>query len=105
MTLSPVKKLIVNHFIKSFSFSFEFQVKKDGFFHGGGGTRTVQFQNGQGDLMQLKSSGKTLTVSIGPGLPKASRKIYVIIFLWLCIIMVQKKIKAIVCMVTKFYPT
>ena len=49
-------------------------MKKDGFFHGGGGTRTVNFQNGQGDLMQLKSSGKTLTVLIGPGLPKSSRK-------------------------------
>ena len=49
-------------------------MKKDGFFHGGGGTRTVNFQYGQGDLMQLKSSGKTLTVLIGPGLPKSSRK-------------------------------
>ena len=49
-------------------------MKKDGFFHGGGGTRTVNFQNGQSDLMQLKTSGKTLTVLIGPGLPKSSRK-------------------------------
>ncbi len=55
-------------------FSYEFQVKKDGFFHGGGGSRNVQVLTGQSDIMQLKPSGKTLNVYIGNGLPKSSRE-------------------------------
>uniref|UniRef100_A0A8C4TEG1 Osteoclast-stimulating factor 1 n=1 Tax=Erpetoichthys calabaricus TaxID=27687 RepID=A0A8C4TEG1_ERPCA len=39
-----------------------------------GGSRQVQFLQGQGDMAILKPSSKTLQVSIGPGLPKNSRK-------------------------------
>uniref|UniRef100_A0A674KGB2 Myosin IE n=1 Tax=Terrapene triunguis TaxID=2587831 RepID=A0A674KGB2_9SAUR len=39
-----------------------------------GGSRQVQFMQGQGDLAILKPSNKVLQVSIGPGLPKNSRK-------------------------------
>ncbi|XP_061452003.1 unconventional myosin-Ie isoform X1 [Rhineura floridana] len=38
-----------------------------------GGSRQVQFSQGQGDLAILKPSNKVLQVSIGPGLPKNSR--------------------------------
>ena len=48
----------------------EFPVKKEGW--GGGGSRTAKFVTGSGDRMKLKPSGKTLTVSIGPGLPASS---------------------------------
>lgn len=47
-------------------------MKKEGW--GGGGSRQVRFVRGQGDIAQLKASGKVLTVSIGPGLPKDSSK-------------------------------
>jgi len=47
-------------------------VKKEGF--GGGGTRYLQFHQTQGDVAVLKPSGKTLHVSIGPGLPNNTRK-------------------------------
>lgn len=47
-------------------------MKKEGW--GGGGTRVVAFQQGQGDLAQLKPGGKTLTIIIGGGLPKSSSK-------------------------------
>lgn len=36
------------------------------------GSRQIQFQQGQGDEVVLKPSGKVLQVSIGPGLPKNS---------------------------------
>lgn len=39
-----------------------------------GGSRQVQFHQGFGDLAILKPSNKVLQVSIGPGLPKNSRK-------------------------------
>uniref|UniRef100_A0A8C9TSB9 Osteoclast-stimulating factor 1 n=1 Tax=Scleropages formosus TaxID=113540 RepID=A0A8C9TSB9_SCLFO len=39
-----------------------------------GGSRQVQFVQGQGDEAVLKPSNKMLQVSIGPGLPKSSRK-------------------------------
>ncbi|KAK3585324.1 hypothetical protein CHS0354_040273 [Potamilus streckersoni] len=54
-----------------FSDSLDFGVKKEGW--GGGGSRLIKFVRGQGKLAILKVSGKTLTVSIGPGLPKNSR--------------------------------
>ncbi|XP_072837845.2 unconventional myosin-Ie [Pogona vitticeps] len=38
-----------------------------------GGSRQVQFSQGQGDTAILKPSNKVLQVSIGPGLPKNSR--------------------------------
>ena len=47
--------------------SLQFLVKKEGF--GGGGSRMLQFHQGQGDCSLLKPSGKTLNVTIGPGLP------------------------------------
>lgn len=50
--------------------SLQFLVKKEGF--GGGGSRMLQFHQGQGDVPLLKSSGKTLNISIGPGLPSST---------------------------------
>ena len=32
-------------------------------------------QRGQGDLAQLKPAGKTLTITVGDGLPKSSSKL------------------------------
>uniref|UniRef100_A0A665WNW2 Osteoclast-stimulating factor 1 n=1 Tax=Echeneis naucrates TaxID=173247 RepID=A0A665WNW2_ECHNA len=57
----------------SFTDRLEFRVKKEGW--GGGGSRVVVFQRGQGDLAQLKPGGKTLTITIGDGLPKSSSKL------------------------------
>ncbi|XP_053405072.1 unconventional myosin-Ie-like [Mercenaria mercenaria] len=54
-----------------FSDSLDFAVKKEGW--GGGGSRMIKFVRGQGDQPVLKISGKTLTVSVGSGLPKDSR--------------------------------
>ena len=42
-------------------------MKKEGW--GGGGSRTVKFTHGQGEIRQLKVSGKQMVVSIGQGLP------------------------------------
>lgn len=55
-------------------YSIEFPVKKDGW--GGGGNRVLKFVKVHQpmDVAMLKPSGKTLTISIGPGLPKDSRK-------------------------------
>ncbi|XP_041087042.1 unconventional myosin-If-like isoform X2 [Polyodon spathula] len=55
----------------NFSDRIEFKVKKEGW--GGGGSRLVLFTRGQGDVAQQKPGGKTLTVSIGDGLPKTSK--------------------------------
>ncbi|XP_019328095.1 PREDICTED: unconventional myosin-If [Aptenodytes forsteri] len=52
----------------SFKDTLQFRVKKEGW--GGGGTRNVIFVRGQGDVATLKAGGKTLTVSIGDGLPR-----------------------------------
>ena len=57
------------HFICLY-FSLQFRVKKEGF--GGGGSRMLQFHQGQADFAVLKSSGKTLNISIGPGLPSST---------------------------------
>uniref|UniRef100_A0A8D3BH60 Osteoclast-stimulating factor 1 n=1 Tax=Scophthalmus maximus TaxID=52904 RepID=A0A8D3BH60_SCOMX len=54
----------------SFTDRLEFRVKKEGW--GGGGSRMVIFQRGQGELSQLKPGGKTLTITIGDGLPNSS---------------------------------
>ncbi|XP_015221170.1 unconventional myosin-If [Lepisosteus oculatus] len=54
-----------------FSDRIDFKVKKEGW--GGGGSRCVVVQRGQGDLAQLKPSGKTLTITIGDGLPKTAK--------------------------------
>uniref|UniRef100_A0A8C7KHR7 Osteoclast-stimulating factor 1 n=1 Tax=Oncorhynchus kisutch TaxID=8019 RepID=A0A8C7KHR7_ONCKI len=55
----------------SFNDRLEFRVKKEGW--GGGGTRVVVFQRGQGDLAEIKPAGKTLTITVGDGLPKTSK--------------------------------
>uniref|UniRef100_A0A3Q3LAM8 Osteoclast-stimulating factor 1 n=1 Tax=Mastacembelus armatus TaxID=205130 RepID=A0A3Q3LAM8_9TELE len=55
----------------SFADRLEFRVKKEGW--GGGSSRVVTFQRGQGDLAQLKPGGKTLCITIGDGLPKSSK--------------------------------
>jgi len=48
----------------------EYEVRKDRFYESGG-TRVLRFVGASvGDIAQLKPSGKTLTVSIGPGLAK-----------------------------------
>lgn len=52
----------------SLSPRLQFRVKKEGW--GGGGTRNVTFIRGQGDVAVLKAGGKTLTVSVGDGLPR-----------------------------------
>ncbi|KAJ8278563.1 hypothetical protein GJAV_G00088940 [Gymnothorax javanicus] len=54
-----------------FSDRLEFKLKKEGW--GGGGMRSVVFQRGQGDQAQLKPGGKSLTVTVGDGLPKTSK--------------------------------
>jgi len=48
-------------------------VKKDRFYSSGG-TRVLKFVTLSGDIAQLKTSGKTLTISIGPGLAKNASK-------------------------------
>ncbi|NXL85140.1 MYO1F protein, partial [Alectura lathami] len=55
----------------AFKDTLQFRVKKEGW--GGGGTRNVTFARGQGDVAVLKAGGKTLTVSIGDGLPRNSK--------------------------------
>ncbi|ELK08065.1 Myosin-If [Pteropus alecto] len=49
----------------------QFRVKKEGW--GGGGTRSVTFSRGSGDVALLKASSRALTVSVGDGLPKSSK--------------------------------
>uniref|UniRef100_A0A8C3ATX3 Osteoclast-stimulating factor 1 n=1 Tax=Cyclopterus lumpus TaxID=8103 RepID=A0A8C3ATX3_CYCLU len=63
----------------SFTDRLEFRVKKEGW--GGGGSRVVVFQRGQGDLAQLKPGGKTLAITVGDGLPKSSSEMEQPIFL------------------------
>ncbi|XP_039107503.1 unconventional myosin-If isoform X1 [Hyaena hyaena] len=55
----------------TFSDTLQFRVKKEGW--GGGGTRSVTFSRGSGDVAVLKASGRSLTVSVGDGLPKSSK--------------------------------
>uniref|UniRef100_A0A452QMC9 Myosin IF n=1 Tax=Ursus americanus TaxID=9643 RepID=A0A452QMC9_URSAM len=54
----------------TFSDTLQFRVKKEGW--GGGGTRSVTFSRGSGEVAVLKASGRSLTVSVGDGLPKSS---------------------------------
>uniref|UniRef100_A0A8C8VII6 Myosin IE n=1 Tax=Pelusios castaneus TaxID=367368 RepID=A0A8C8VII6_9SAUR len=57
-----------------FSNTLEMKLKKENWGPwSAGGSRQVQFTQGQGDLAILKPSNKVLQVSIGPGLPKNSR--------------------------------
>ncbi|CAL8396174.1 unnamed protein product [Boreogadus saida] len=55
----------------AFADRLEFKVKKEGW--GGGGSRLLLFQSGPADLAQVKAGGKTLSVSVGDGLPKTSK--------------------------------
>uniref|UniRef100_A0A8B9G4N0 Myosin IF n=1 Tax=Amazona collaria TaxID=241587 RepID=A0A8B9G4N0_9PSIT len=55
----------------SFKDTLQFRVKKEGW--GGGGTRNITFVRGQGNVATLKAGGKTLTVSIGDGLPRNAK--------------------------------
>uniref|UniRef100_A0A452QQI2 Myosin IE n=1 Tax=Ursus americanus TaxID=9643 RepID=A0A452QQI2_URSAM len=58
-----------------FSNTLELKLKKENWGPwSAGGSRQVQFHQGFGDLAILKPSNKVLQVSIGPGLPKNSRK-------------------------------
>ncbi|KAK2589111.1 hypothetical protein KPH14_001937 [Odynerus spinipes] len=55
-----------------FNNNIEYKVKKEGW--GGGGTRQLKFiQIDYGDREILKSTGKTLNISIGPGLPNTTK--------------------------------
>ncbi|XP_052457931.1 unconventional myosin-Ie isoform X3 [Carassius gibelio] len=57
-----------------FSTTLEMKLKKEGWGPwNAGGSRQVQFNQGQGDVAVLRPSNKMLQVSIGPGLPKNSR--------------------------------
>uniref|UniRef100_A0A8C2CJ87 Osteoclast-stimulating factor 1 n=1 Tax=Cyprinus carpio TaxID=7962 RepID=A0A8C2CJ87_CYPCA len=57
-----------------FSTMLEMKLKKEGWGPwNAGGSRQVQFIQGQGDVAVLRPSNKMLQVSIGPGLPKNSR--------------------------------
>ncbi|XP_013910939.1 PREDICTED: unconventional myosin-Ie-like [Thamnophis sirtalis] len=57
-----------------FSNQLEFKVKKDGWGPwAAAGSRQIQFQICQGDLALLRTNGKVLVVSIGPGLPRNVR--------------------------------
>ncbi|XP_035888604.1 unconventional myosin-If isoform X3 [Phyllostomus discolor] len=55
----------------TFGDTLQFRVKKEGW--GGGGTRSITFSRGSGDMAVLKTSGRALTVSVGDGLPKSSK--------------------------------
>lgn len=55
----------------TFCDSLKFTVKKEGW--GGGGQREVKFVRGQSDIAVMKSSGKTFTLSIAPGLPRDTK--------------------------------
>ncbi|XP_072457027.1 unconventional myosin-If isoform X2 [Notamacropus eugenii] len=55
----------------TFNDTLQFRVKKEGW--GGGGSRTITFSRGPGEVATLKASGKTLMVSISDGLPKNSK--------------------------------
>ncbi|XP_045404091.1 unconventional myosin-If isoform X2 [Lemur catta] len=55
----------------TFSDTLQFRVKKEGW--GGGGTRSVTFTRGSGEVAVLKASGRVLTVTVGDGLPKSSK--------------------------------
>ncbi|KAJ6650914.1 hypothetical protein lerEdw1_001910, partial [Lerista edwardsae] len=65
------EELTRNKLLLNFNDILQFRVKKEGW--GGGGTRTVTFLSGQGNVAILKAGGKTLSVSIGSGLPKNSK--------------------------------
>ncbi|KAM4630940.1 unconventional myosin-Ie isoform 2-T2 [Polymixia lowei] len=57
-----------------FSNTLELKLKKENWgFLSAGGSRQVMFVQGQGDVVVLKPSSKTLQVSIGTGLPKNTR--------------------------------
>nr|DBA28594.1 TPA: hypothetical protein GDO54_008923 [Pyxicephalus adspersus] len=65
------EELTRNKLTLNFADTLQLRVKKEGW--GGGGTRSISFIRGQGDIAQLKPGGKTLTISVGDGLPKNSK--------------------------------
>lgn len=74
LTLSKKYQALLSRELSiTFSTSLEFRLKKEGW--GGGGSRMVKFLSSPdcGDLALLKPSGKTLTVTIGNGLPSNSK--------------------------------
>ena len=88
--LSVVLTLV--HYQSFHDFSIQFLVKKEGF--GGGGSRMVQFHQGQGDVTLLKPSGRTLNVTIGPGLPSSTSKLII------CILIINITASYLSCIVT-----
>uniref|UniRef100_A0A9J8AY27 Osteoclast-stimulating factor 1 n=1 Tax=Cyprinus carpio carpio TaxID=630221 RepID=A0A9J8AY27_CYPCA len=66
-------RYVISYFHSSFLL-LEMKLKKEGWGPwNAGGSRQVQFIQGQGDVAVLRPSNKMLQVSIGPGLPKNSR--------------------------------
>lgn len=55
-------------------------LKKEEFDWRGGNTRNIQFFQSGGDSPFLKVSGKTLQVSIGPGLPSSTSQLYLLVY-------------------------
>ncbi|XP_019852528.1 PREDICTED: unconventional myosin-Ie, partial [Amphimedon queenslandica] len=67
------KHLTQNQLKFQFNNNITVTLKKEEFDWRGGNTRTMQFHQAGGDNPVLKLSGKTLQVSIGPGLPSSTR--------------------------------
>ncbi|XP_018428886.1 PREDICTED: unconventional myosin-If [Nanorana parkeri] len=65
------EELTKNKLALNFADTLQLKVKKEGW--GGGGTRSISFLRGQGDISQLKPGGKTLAITIGDGLPKNTK--------------------------------
>jgi len=64
-------------------------VRKDRFYTSGG-SRALRFTGAAvGDIAQLKSSGKTLTISIGPGLPKNASECPKLLFALLLLLLLK----------------
>lgn len=65
------EELTRNKLSLNFADTLQLRVKKEGW--GGGGTRSISFYRGMGDIAQLKPGGKSLAIHIGDGLPKNSK--------------------------------
>lgn len=46
----------------------------------------IQFHQGQGDVTLLKASGRTLNVTIGPGLPSSTSELYMYMYMYVHIV-------------------
>lgn len=69
----PLYFLTISTCICLHTYSITVTLKKEEFDWRGGNTRTIQFHQLGGDNPTLKISGKTMQVSIGPGLPSSTR--------------------------------